>query len=68
MIQSYELITLGNEPKSQNTILFDVPIHDRVRDKHIIKAYAIDEICYGDENVNIFDVVRTFKNLSVKDI
>ena len=36
---SYELITLGNIPKLQNTVLYDVPLIDRFGVKYVIKAY-----------------------------
>ena len=56
---SYELVTLGNiAAKLQNTVLFDSN-----GNKHLIKAYAIEEICHGYENIDIRGVVGLFKNL-----
>ena len=65
---SYELITLGNGPKLQNTVLFDVPVYDRDKKKHIIKAYAIDQISTGDENIDISEVVGIFTDLDENEV
>lgn len=65
---SYELVTLGNVRKLQNTVLFDVPIVDMYGNTHVIKAYGIEEICHGDENVDIRDVIDLFPDLREKDV
>ena len=65
---SYELVTLGNVGKVQNTKLYDVPLIDFTGRKHIISAYAIDEICRGCGDVDITSVVKLFSNLKLKDV
>ena len=59
---------IGNVAKSQNTILYEVPIFDINGNRSIIKAYAIDEICQGEENINLSRITKLFTNLKTEDV
>ena len=59
---TYDLVTI-NDVKTQETILYDVPVTDRSGQTHIIKAYEIERICEDTDTVNLGAVVKLFRNL-----
>ena len=65
---SYDLVTLGNVIKPQNTNLYEIPIEDREGQTYIIKAYEIDDICHEMETTNMGEIAKLFVKVNAKDV
>ena len=65
---SYDLVTVGNVVKPQNTNLYDIPIEDREGQTHIIKAYEIGDICHEMETINMGEIGKLFVKVTAKDV
>ena len=65
---TYELITVGNRVKVQQTYLHEITLLDSAGKPHVLQAYEIDDICGEMKCVNVNGVVRLFKNLKASDV
>ena len=65
---TYELITVGNHVKVQQTFLHEITLYDIEGKEHIVQAYEIDNICGVMKAVNVDGVVRLFQNLKANDV
>ena len=65
---SCELITVGGRVEIQNTVLYEITLLDRNGDKHMIKAYQIDEICGEIKGIKVEDMIHPFPSVKPADV
>ena len=64
---SYDLVTINQEVRPQETTLYDIALTDRRGVKHVISAYEIEEICEETAFYNS-GISKIFKNVKPSDV
>ena len=68
ILVEYDLITVGNVVTPQKAVLHTITLIDRKGNKHIIKAFQIDNICGKINAPDMKQFLNLFPRLKLKDI
>ena len=65
---SYDLITVGNNINTYDTMLYEIILVDRLGNEHVIKAYEIDDICGEMNSMKTSKFSHLFSSVTARDI
>ena len=65
---TYDLITVGGNVKSQDSMIYEVVLIDRNNQRHTIVAYEIQDICGSIHSIKVKGLVHLFPQVNMNDI
>ena len=65
---TYNLEVTGGKIETHTTTLYDIVLLDRKGDKHVVKAFEIEEICGYINKFEMTDFAKLFPSVSVKQV